>query len=482
MNFAMILYIMGYICTIEAGLMLLPLGVGLIYGENGIWGTFGISIVVLLAVGLPLVLRKPKNQSFYAKEGFVSVALGWIVMSLFGALPMYLSGEIGSFIECFFEAVSGFTTTGASIIPDLAKISRSLLMWRSFTHWIGGMGILVFLLMVLPMAGKGSMHLMRAESPGPIVGKILPKLSSTAKILYAIYSGMTVVLTILLLLGGLDLYDSLIHAFGTAGTGGFSNYAQSVGHFNSPYIEWVITVFMILFGINFNVFYLLLLGHVGSALKSEEMRVFFIIIIGSVALITANIIGTYGEFSLSVRAAAFQVASIITTTGFATNDFAAWPDLSRCVLMLLMIVGACAGSTGGGIKISRLVISAKFAWQEIMHINHPRTVTRVRFEGQPVGEETIRSTCSYLILYAFITVISILLISIENFDTETTVSSVLACMGNIGPGMGAVGPMGGFYSFSNMSKLLLSVDMLFGRLEIFPMLMLFSPSLWFKSK
>lgn len=481
MNYAMVLYILGYICNVEALLMLLPLGVGLLYGES-VGDTFGLTIVLLFAVGAVLTRKRPKKQTFYAKEGFVTVSLCWIVMSLFGALPLSLSGEVGSYVDCFFEIVSGFTTTGASVVANVEILSQNILFWRSFTHWIGGMGVLVFVLMVLPMAGQSSIHLMRAESPGPIVGKFVPKLRSTAILLYGIYMLLTVILIILLMLGGMSLFDSLIFSFGTAGTGGFANYAASVGYFGSAYIDWVITIFMILFGVNFNVYYMLFFGHFLQGLKNEEMRWYLGIIAVSTAIVTLNISHLYDSPLTALRYAAFQVSTIITTTGYATTDFALWPVLSHVVLLLLMIAGACAGSTGGGIKTSRIIISVKSAWQELRHLIHPRTVTRVRLDGRPVEEETRSTVGSFLTLYALIVAFSVLLLSVEGYDFNTTLSAVLACFNNVGPGIGLVGPMGNYGFFTPFSKLLLSFDMLFGRLEIFPMLVLFSPSVWRKSR
>ena len=481
MNYAMVLYILGYICNVEALLMLLPLGVGLLYGES-VGDTFGLTIVLLFAVGAVLTRKRPKKQTFYAKEGFVTVSLCWIVMSLFGALPLSLSGEVGSYVDCFFEIVSGFTTTGASVVANVEILSQNILFWRSFTHWIGGMGVLVFVLMVLPMAGQSSIHLMRAESPGPIVGKFVPKLRSTAILLYGIYMLLTVILIILLMLGGMSLFDSLIFSFGTAGTGGFANYAASVGYFGSAYIDWVITIFMILFGVNFNVYYMLFFGHFLQGLKNEEMRWYLGIIAVSTAIVTLNISHLYDSPLTALRYAAFQVSTIITTTGYATTDFALWPVLSHVVLLLLMIAGACAGSTGGGIKSSRIIISVKSAWQELRHLIHPRTVTRVRLDGRPVEEETRSTVGSFLTLYALIVAFSVLLLSVEGYDFNTTLSAVLACFNNVGPGIGLVGPMGNYGFFTPFSKLLLSFDMLLGRLEIFPMLVLFSPSVWRKSR
>ncbi len=481
MNYAIVFYMLGFICNVEALLMLLPLTVGIFYHEPVV-ETFVIPIVLLLAVGTVLTRKRPQKQRFYAREGFFIVSLCWIVLSAFGALPLLMSGQCPSFIDCFFETVSGFTTTGASILPNVEIFNKSVLFWRSFTHWIGGMGVLVFVLTVLPLAGQSSIHLMRAESPGPIVGKLLPKLRSTAMLLYGIYMGLTALLVLLLCFGGMSLYDSFIFAFGTAGTGGFANYAASVGHFNSPYITWVITVFMVLFGINFNVYYLLLFGKAAQAFKSEEVRWYLGIIVAATALVTFNIRHLYDSLGLALRHAAFQVSAIITTTGFSTADFVQWPTFSRSILLLLMTIGACAGSTGGGIKTSRVVIGVKAAGQSLRRLLHPRTATCVRLEGNRVEEETISTVGSYLTLYLMIVIVSVLVVSLEGYDFETTFTAVLTCFNNVGPGMSLVGPTQNFSFFSGLSKLVLSLDMLLGRLEIFPMLVLLSPSIWKKSR
>ena len=423
-------------------------------------------------------MKKPKNKLIYAKEGFVIVALSWFVLSLFGALPFFLSGEIPNYIDGFFEVVSGFTTTGSSILTDVEGMSNGLLFWRSFTHWIGGMGVLVFVLSIVPLAEGRSMFIMRAEVPGPTVDKLVPKIKKTAKILYQIYVVMTIILIVLLLLGGMPLFDSLLHAFGTAGTGGFGIKATSVGFYNSAYLDIVITIFMILFGINFNLFYLIITGSIVTALKSEELKHYLIIIGLSTLAIAINILPNYKNIFQSLRYSAFQVASIITTTGYATTDFNQWPMFSKGVLFLLMFIGACAGSTGGGIKVSRLMIAIKSSLQHIKGMIHPRYVNTVRYEKKPVDNSVLKSIHVYLSLYLFIYLISILLVSVDNFDFETTISAVTTCLNNVGPGFSAVGPAGSFYGFSNFSKIILSLNMLIGRLEIFPILMLFTPSLW----
>ena len=405
-------------------------------------------------------------------------ALSWVVMSLVGALPFVFAGAIPSYIDAVFETVSGFTTTGASILTDVEGMSRGLLFWRSFTHWVGGMGVLVFLLAIVPLAGGRSVHIMRAESPGPVVGKLVPKVRDTAMILYGIYITMTVVLIALLLLGGMPLYDSAVHAFGTAGTGGFGIWGDSIAHYDSAYIDVVLSIGMVLFGVNFNIYYLLLMGKVKSILRSEELRWYLGIIAGATLLIAWNTLSRWGGILQSLRYAFFQVASVITTTGFATADFNLWPELSRMLLLVLMLVGACAGSTGGGMKVSRLIIMLKSAKREISRMLHPRSVYTLQFEGKPLEDQTIHNVFTYFFILVFLVIASVLLVSLDNMDFDSTFSAVLACINNIGPGLGIVGPMGSYAALSPLSKLVLILDMLLGRLEIFPMLMLFAPSVW----
>ncbi len=395
-----------------------------------------------------------------------------------GALPFVFAGAIPSYIDAVFETVSGFTTTGASILTDVEGMSRGLLFWRSFTHWVGGMGVLVFLLAIVPLAGGRSVHIMRAESPGPVVGKLVPKVRDTAMILYGIYITMTVVLIALLLLGGMPLYDSAVHAFGTAGTGGFGIWGDSIAHYDSAYIDVVLSIGMVLFGVNFNIYYLLLMGKVKSILRSEELRWYLGIIAGATLLIAWNTLSRWGGILQSLRYAFFQVASVITTTGFATADFNLWPELSRMLLLVLMLVGACAGSTGGGMKVSRLIIMLKSAKREISRMLHPRSVYTLQFEGKPLEDQTIHNVFTYFFILVFLVIASVLLVSLDNMDFDSTFSAVLACINNIGPGLGIVGPMGSYAALSPLSKLVLILDMLLGRLEIFPMLMLFAPSVW----
>ena len=477
MNYGMIVYILGTILKAEAILMSLPALVAFLCGEGDLVPMLA-AILIASGAGLLFTFKKPKNTVIYAKEGFVVTALSWVVMSLVGALPFVFAGAIPSYIDAVFETVSGFTTTGASILTDVEGMSRGLLFWRSFTHWVGGMGVLVFLLAIVPLAGGRSVHIMRAESPGPVVGKLVPKVRDTAMILYGIYITMTVVLIALLLLGGMPLYDSAVHAFGTAGTGGFGIWGDSIAHYDSAYIDVVLSIGMVLFGVNFNIYYLLLMGKVKSILRSEELRWYLGISAGATLLIAWNPVSRWGGILQSLRYAFFQVASVITTTGFATADFNLWPELSRMLLLVLMLVGACAGSTGGGMKVSRLIIMLKSAKREISRMLHPRSVYTLQFEGKPLEDQTIHNVFTYFFILVFLVIASVLLVSLDNMDFDSTFSAVLACINNIGPGLGIVGPMGSYAALSPLSKLVLILDMLLGRLEIFPMLMLFAPSVW----
>ena len=475
MNGAMIVYILGQVLRIEGALLLPSFFVGLIYGEKQGWA-YLLMGAVCLVIGTLITLHKPRNTTIYLKEGCVSTALCWIVLSAFGAMPFVLTGEIPSFTDAMFETVSGFTTTGSSILTDVEAMSYSSLFWRSFTHWIGGMGVLVFLLAVLPMAGGSQFNLMKAESPGPSVGKLVPKVGATARLLYIIYFGLTVLEIVLLLLGGMPVFDSITHSFGTAGTGGFGIKGDSIASY-SPYLQWVITIFMILFGVNFNAYYFILFGKLKKAFGMEEVRWYFIIILVSTGIIFATLLGTYAPFE-ALTHAAFQVGTIITTTGFATADFDQWSSLAKTVLVLLMFVGACAGSTGGGIKVSRIIVFFKSAFREIGSYIHPRSVNRIKVEGRPVEHEAVRSINVYLTTYMVIFCLSILLISIEGKDVVTSFTSVAATINNIGPGLAVVGPTGNFSSFSIFGKWVLIFDMLAGRLELFPMLILFHPTIW----
>ena len=479
MNYGMIIYILGYIMKVESAFMLIPMIISAYYDESSVVA-FIITTIILLVIGIACTLKKPKNKVIYAKEGFIIVALAWILMSIFGALPFYLSKTIPSFVDCFFEVVSGFTTTGATILKDIEILPKGILFWRSFTHWIGGMGVLVFVLAIAPLAGGRSIHIMRAEVPGPTMGKLVPKLKHTAIILYGIYIVLTVVLIILLVLGGMPLFDSLIHAFGTAGTGGFSNKNISVGFYNSAYFEWVITVFMILFGINFNIYYFLLIKNFRKVIKNEELICYLGVVLISIALITLNIAPLYENISESFRHSSFQVASIITTTGYATVDFNYWPEFSKVILILLMFFGASAGSTGGGLKIARIILLFKSGAREIKRMIHPRNVSSIKLDGKIIDNETINGVNTYFTIYMMIIFLSIVILSLDNFSFATNATAVISCMGNVGPGIDVVGPMGNYSGFSAFSKIVLSLNMLIGRLEIYPMLVLMYPSAWKK--
>lgn len=479
MNKSIIRYILGWVLNFEAVFMLVPCITALIYQESsGIY--FAIVMLVCLLLGLLSVRKKPQNNILFAKEGFVSVALSWIVLSFFGALPFYLSGEIPVFEDAMFEVISGFTTTGASILTDVEGLSKCMLMWRSFTHWIGGMGVLVFILAILPMAGGYNMHIMKAESPGPSVGKLVPRIKSTAKILYGIYFAMTVLEILLLLAGGMPLFDALATSFGTAGTGGFGIKNSSIAFYDSYYLQGVITIFMILFGVNFNVYYLFLIHRPKDALHSEEARSYLAVILAATLLITWNIRGSFEGLFQAFHHAAFQVASIITTTGFSTIDFNQWPGFSKEILVFLMFIGACAGSTGGGIKVSRVLIMFKAVKKELSSLIHPRSIQVLKLEDKPLEHHVVRSVNAFLITYLVLFAGSVLLISLDNFDLTTNFTAVTATFNNIGPGLELVGPTGNFSGFSAFSKYVLMFDMLAGRLELFPMLLLFTPNTWRK--
>lgn len=475
----MVFYTIGQIVKLEGILLLLPLVVSLVYGD-GCWWSFLVVAVVAFGAGYLLTrFCKTKNQVIFAKEGFVTVGLSWILLSLVGAVPFTISGQIPSFIDAFFETVSGFTTTGASILTDVESMAKSMLFWRSFTHWIGGMGILVLVVAIFPAQSGRTMHILRAEIPGPVAGKLTPKVRETAKILYLIYLAITVLEIILLLCGGMNFFESVLHAFGTAGTGGFGVKADSIASY-SPYLQWVIAVFMLLFGVNFNVYYLLLIRRFKSVIKSEELWIYLGIVALSVGLITANIYSIYGNFAAALRNSAFQVSSVITTTGYSTADFDAWPTLSKAILFILMFIGACAGSTGGGLKVSRVALIFKSLRRDVRKLTHPRLVATAHFEGKNVEEETLKNIRGYFAVYMIIFIAVFLLISFENFSLETNLSATAACLNNIGPGFGAVGPMASYAGYSPFSKIVLSFAMLFGRLELYPLLVLFAPSTWLR--
>ena len=477
MNYAIVFRLLGYILMIEGTLLLLPAVTSLIYAEWAVMGVFLLTAAISGALGFALQTIKPRSKVFYMREGFAATALSWITISIMGAVPFVLTGCIPNPVDAMFETVSGFTTTGASILPGVEGLPNGILFWRSFTHWIGGMGVLVFLLSLLPLTGGSHVNLMKAESPGPQVDKLVPKVQSTAKILYGIYFALTVVEVCFLLAGGMNVFDSLLTAFGTAGTGGFGFKNDSFASF-SPYIQWVVTIFMILFGVNFNAYFLLLLRRFRRAASSEEVRAYFAIILAAVAVITVNIRSLYGTFGEALRHAAFQVGSIITTTGFSSCDFDLWPTLAKEVLVLLMFVGGCAGSTGGGLKVTRVVTLVKAAFMDMRKMLHPNAVVNVRMEGRAMPEKQVRGVQAYFSVYMLLYAVSWLLLSLNGFDLLSTFTALSACINNIGPGLGMVGPTGNFSAFAPWAKLLLSFDMLAGRLEIFPMLLLFVPSTW----
>ena len=478
MKIKIVLHTAGLILLVEAFLMLLPAFVGFIYQERSSALTFLASAAITAAAGGLMLLAKSSGANIYAREGFIIVGISWILLSFFGCLPFVISRQIPALADAFFETVSGFTTTGASILTDIEALDKSMLFWRSFTHWVGGMGILVFGMIIIPLGGKRSMHLLRAESPGPSSSKLVPKMRDTARILYSLYIGLSLLLLILLMAGGMPLYDSLINVFGTAGTGGFSNHGASIAYFDSEYFEVVIGIFMLLFGVNFNLYYLMVLRHARAALKSEELHWYLGITAFAVITIAININSLYENFHQAVRYSFFQVASIITTTGFATADFDLWPQYSRTVIVVLMMIGACAGSTGGGLKVSRIILLVRSAGRGLRRMLQSKSVEHVRFEGRIIEEETVSTCMVYLTVYVLTAIAGVIIISLDNQSFETNVTAVLSCLNNIGPGLGMVGPVGNFASFSTLSKIVLSFDMLAGRLEFFPVLLLFAPSTW----
>lgn len=457
--------------------MYIPVLVAIIYQEaEGI--SFAILGALIFGLGTIISFKHPAKKNIYAREGFVIVALSWILISIFGALPFCLTGEIPSFIDAFFEMVSGFTTTGSSILSDIEALSHASLFWRSFSHWLGGMGILVFVIAFVPISSGRSLHILRAEVPGPVVGKLVSKIRLTARILYIIYAVLTLVETVLLLFGGMPLFDSLLNSFGTAGTGGFAIKNASIAAYDSVYVDTVITIFMILFGINFNLIYFVIIGKFKEVFKSEELRYYFLIIIGATILITINILPMYESIFSALRYSSFTVGSIITTTGFVTADYGKWPMFSQMIIIILMFVGACSGSTGGGMKVSRIFIYLKNAKKELKHLLHPHSIQTVEFEKQPIDDHVIANIHSYLVLYLVIFALSLLVLTIFNLDFKSAFSAVATCLNNVGPGFDVVGPVSNFSSLSDVSKLVLSFDMLAGRLEIFPILLLFAPSQW----
>lgn len=481
MNIRLVVNLLGKALAVEGALMLPSLLVSLYY-DSGDWLALLLAAMLVSAVGGALaMLVRPHNDNLRAREGFAAVALIWVFMSMFGALPFYFHGSIPVYTDCFFETVSGFTTTGATILKDVEALPRGLLFWRSFTHWVGGMGVLVLSLALIPHMGARSQHLLKAESTGPAPGKLVPHIGKSSKILYELYLALSIIHFAALLLCGLDWYDSLIHMFGSAGTGGFSNYNASVGHFQSPAVDAVTATFMLLFGVNFTMYYLLLNKQWRMVLKNEELRLYLGIVAGSVVLIAINILPSVGNWWEALRQSYFQVSSIITTTGYSTANFDLWPQLSRTILVVLMLLGACAGSTGGGIKMVRLALLFKAMARQVKQAIRPRSVATIKMDGRPVDEVTISRVLVFFFGYLLIILVAMLIVSVDNFSFETNLTAVLSAVSNIGPGLGAVGPTGNFAGFSILSKWVLSICMLVGRLEIYPILMLFAPSIWRKN-
>ncbi len=474
MNYRMILYIVGQILKVVGVFMLLPIIVGAVYGEQHVILSFGVPFLITIVLGFAIAFKKPQNSSIFSMEGFVSVAAAWITMSAIGALPFVISGEIKDYPSALFETVSGFTTTGATILLDVEKMSKACLFWRAFTHWMGGMGVLMFVIAIISSNDVRTMHMMRAECAGPNVGRLVSKSKFSAQILYGIYISLTLIEMGMLMAGGMPFYDALIHACSSAGTGGFSIWNDSIAHYNSVYIEMVIATFIILFGVNFNLYYYILIRKFSLVYKNEEARTYFGIIIAATAIITFNILGMYSNFGEALRRAFFMVASTITSAGFSTADTGEWPVFSQTLLLLLMFVGSCAGSTGGGMKVSRIMIIIKTGIKELRYIVSPNTVTTVKMDGKPVEKDVVRGACNYLILFIMLMAISILLITLDRFSIEESASAVITCMNNIGYGVGRFSPSGNLGGLNAFSKIVLCFDMLLGRLEIYPLIMLFA--------
>lgn len=478
MNYRLIGQILGRVIAVEGVLLTVPMIVAVIYHESIL--PFVYTILIACFFALVLMRLKPLSRELFALEGFVVVAMSWIVMSAIGALPFMFSGEIPKFIDAFFETVSGFTTTGASVLVNVEEMGKGTMFWRCFTNWIGGMGVLVFIMFVLPLNEEHSMHILRAEMPGPIIGKLVPKVQTTAMILYIIYSAMTLIIVVLLMLGGMNLYDALVHSFAIAGTGGFSNYASSIAHFDSAYIDYVIGFGLLFFGINFNLYFMILVGRVKEVFRNEELHWYLTIVFVSAVLIAFGVLSDYGNFFEAFRYSFFQVSSIITTAGFVTADYDMWPLFTKTILFILMFTGASAGGTNGGIKISRIIIAFKTLKNDVIKQIRPREVNVVKVNGEVVSKSTQSTTMVFIVLYVFIIIVSTVLVSLDNFDFNSTFIGVVSCMGNIGPASGICGPVGNYEAFSDLSTFVLSMDMLIGRLEIFPMMILFMPLSWKK--
>lgn len=482
MNRRMIFYMVGNIILLEAILLMLPLLVSFGYHEMNCVNAFSITIIIAVIVGVVFrrVFNPKKNKVIYAREGFIIVTFAWIFLSLLGCLPFIISGEIPDFFDAFFETVSGLTTTGASILRDVESMSCGLLFWRSFTHWLGGMGVLVLIMAILPSGSGRAIHILRAEMAGPVIGKITPKIKDTAKILYFIYLVITVAETVFLLAGGMPLFDSVVHALGTAGTGGFGIKGDSIASY-SPYLQWVITAFMIIFGINFNLFYMFLLRQLKAVLSNRELWFYFALMLCAAGIITYSIYPIYGNFSDSIRHSCFQVASIVSTTGYSTADFNLWPDLAKGIIFILMFVGGCAGSTAGGLKLSRVIIMFKAIVRDIRHLLHPRSVASVKYEGKNLDVSVLNGVTTYFALYIVLIAGTFFVLSFEpSFDVQSNLTASISCCNNVGPGFGLVGPMEGYGGYSSFSKLVLTFAMLFGRLEIYPILLALYPRTWTK--
>lgn len=480
MNYKLVIHIIGRVLLLEAVLMIPSLIVAFIYGQ-GDAEAFLLTIGLLLFIGSLLSLFKTKYEKMYARDGVMIVALSWILLALFGALPFYIDGAIPSYVDCFFETVSGFTTTGSSILTDVESLPKGILFWRSFTHWFGGMGVLVFFVTLIPTMNGRTQHILRAESPGPNPGKLVPRIKETSIILYTIYTILTLLCAICLLLAGMPLYDALVHALGTAGTGGFGIKNNSVAYYNSPLIYMILSVFMIIFGINFTLYFYMIKRNFQEIKKSSEIKMFFIVIIVATLMVTLNVRKMYGSLWESFYQAFFQVTSIISTTGYSTVDFNLWPTFSKMIIIMLMFMGSCAGSTSGGMKQIRIFIMLKEVKRSIKKILHPRSVLKIKADKKVVDEEQVTGIGTFMCAYFLIMGFAVLLVSIDNYDFETTFSAVLAALSNVGPGFGMAGPLSNFAFFSDFSKIILSICMLIGRLEIFPILILMNIDSWKKA-
>jgi len=476
MNHSIILYILGCVLKFESAFLLLPAIVGFIYREHAAFSYLFTAAICFIA-GFILAHKKPTNTNLFIKEGFVTVAASWVVISIFGAIPFVLTGDIPNYVDALFETISGFTTTGSSILSNVEALSKTGLFWRSFTHWVGGMGVLVFIMAILPLMGGSTMNLMKAESTGPAISKLVPHVKDTAKILYGMYIGLTFCEIFMLWVFNMPIYDALVTTFGTVGTGGFGIYNSSLGGY-SPEIQVIVTIFLVLSGINYTAYFYIFSFKFKEALRIEEVRWYFMIFFSAVVIITFNIRGLYETFSESLRHAAFQVASIITTAGFATADFDLWPELSKTILVIIMIIGSCSGSTAGGMKISRVLMLIKTIKKELSLIMHPREVRKIRMDGHVVEHQTLRNTNVFFVVYFVILLCSTLLISIDNFDFTTNFTATIATLNNIGPGLAMVGPTQNFSIYSTFSKFILMFNMLAGRLELFPLVVMMLPSTW----